>query len=148
MQALHDVPRERAEWIVWIDMDVILGDIGFTFPLTKEAYEGKDLVVWGNYNAVMAGDTYNGAPWRASAAPGRLPQNASCCCCCCGRPWLWGGCLGEQPAALFCQVGCRADQERCCRAEWRDHALPQLGLVAQLLGRRGPLRPVPAQHDY
>lgn len=60
MQAMENIPRERAEWIVWIDMDVILGDIGFTFPLTKEAYTGKDLIVWGNYDAVLAGDTYNG----------------------------------------------------------------------------------------
>ena len=60
LQALRSVPRERAEWVVWIDMDVILGDIGFTFPLIKDSYQGKDLIVWGNYEAVLAGDTYNG----------------------------------------------------------------------------------------
>ena len=60
VQALSQIPRERAEWVVWIDMDVMLGDIGFTFPLTKEAYADKDLIVWGNYDAVLAGDTYNG----------------------------------------------------------------------------------------
>ena len=59
-QALASIPRERAEWIVWIDMDVILGDVAFTFPLTRAHYAGKDFVVWGNYQAVLAGDTYNG----------------------------------------------------------------------------------------
>ena len=42
-------------------MDVILGDIAFTFPLTKQQYTGKDFIVWGNHDAVLAGDTYNGA---------------------------------------------------------------------------------------
>ena len=42
-------------------MDVILGDIAFTFPLTKAQYAGKDFIVWGNREAVLAGDTYNGA---------------------------------------------------------------------------------------
>lgn len=41
-------------------MDVILGDIDFTFPLTKAQYASKDFIVWGNYDAVLAGDTYNG----------------------------------------------------------------------------------------
>lgn len=61
MQAMASIPRERAEWVVWIDMDVILGDISFTFPLTKSQYAGKDFVVWGYTEAVAAGDTYNGA---------------------------------------------------------------------------------------
>ena len=74
MQALRDIPRERAEWIVWIDMDVILGDIGFTFPLTKDAYTGKDLIVWGNYDAVLAGDTYNGRPAAEHRACGVTAQ--------------------------------------------------------------------------
>ena len=41
-------------------MDVVLGDIAFTFPLTKQQYASKDFIVWGNTDAVMAGDTYNG----------------------------------------------------------------------------------------
>lgn len=65
VQALASIPRERAEWIIWIDMDVILGDIAFTFPLTKQQYVGKDFVVWGNVDAVHAGDTYNGRSCKA-----------------------------------------------------------------------------------
>ena len=84
-QALRNVPRERAEWIVWIDMDVVLGDIGFTFPLTKEAYQGKDLIVWGNYDAVLAGDTYNGAhtaEQQSRALSYQQCRHSLCCASC------------------------------------------------------------------
>ncbi|KAK9789231.1 hypothetical protein WJX73_005530 [Symbiochloris irregularis] len=59
-QALDEVSRDRAEWIAWIDMDIILGDIAFTFPLDKANYTGRDIITWGGRKAILAGDAYNG----------------------------------------------------------------------------------------
>ena len=100
-------------------MDVILGDIGFTFPLTKDAYAGKDLVVWGNYDAVLAGDTYNGAHSTSSAAQHeqhdahRTLQTSPA-----HRAAGWAGCL--------------RGSHLCARPEaahlaWRDFGLTQPG---------------------
>lgn len=60
MQALDTIPRERAEWVLWIDMDIILGDITFTFPLDKVNYTDRDIITWGGKRAILAGDAYNG----------------------------------------------------------------------------------------
>lgn len=59
-QALDTIPRERAEWVLWIDMDIILGDITFTFPLDKVNYTDRDIITWGGKRAILAGDAYNG----------------------------------------------------------------------------------------
>ena len=61
-QALDQVSRERAEWILWIDMDIILGDVTFTFPLDKVNYTDRDIVTWGGEQAILDGDAYNGVP--------------------------------------------------------------------------------------
>lgn len=42
-------------------MDIILGDISFTFPLDKVNYTDRDIITWGGKKAILAGDAYNGA---------------------------------------------------------------------------------------
>ena len=57
-QALATIPRARAEWLLWVDMDVLLVDMAFNMPLNK--YLGQDLVLWGNAQHLAAGDLYRG----------------------------------------------------------------------------------------
>ena len=52
--ALATVPRSRAEWLLWIDMDVIINDVNMTLPL--EWYGKKDLVMWGVPDKIAGGD--------------------------------------------------------------------------------------------
>ena len=57
-QALNTIPRERAEWILWLDMDMVLEDVTFTcrWPATR----GRDLVMWGQPDWIMRGDNARG----------------------------------------------------------------------------------------
>lgn len=58
LQLLRDIPRSRTEWIVWMDMDVIIDRMDFKIPLSK--YDGKDFVIWGREDAMIQGDPLNG----------------------------------------------------------------------------------------
>jgi hypothetical protein len=58
-QALNAITRERAEWILWLDMDMVLENITFSLPL--EQYAGKDLVLWGQPEWIMKGHNAKGA---------------------------------------------------------------------------------------
>ena len=58
VQLLREVPRERAEWIAWMDMDIILDDMAFELPLAK--YVGKDFVIWGQQEKLLDGDPVGG----------------------------------------------------------------------------------------
>ena len=63
-QALNEIPRERAEWILWLDMDLLINNMTFTLPLDK--YEGKDLIMHGQADLILKGEARKGAPcWTA-----------------------------------------------------------------------------------
>ena len=62
---LDETPASEAEWILWIDIDTVMPDIS-VLP-RFEAYEGADLVVWGNEAKILEGDMNGGAP-RGSVA--------------------------------------------------------------------------------
>ena len=65
LQALDQIPRERAEWLCWIDMDIILGDPTFTFPLDKVNYTDRDIIIWGGKKQILAGDAeYGTLAWQ------------------------------------------------------------------------------------
>ena len=62
-QALDAIPRDRAEWLCWIDMDIVLADPTFTFPLDKVNYTDRDIIIWGGKKQILAGDAeYGGLP--------------------------------------------------------------------------------------
>ena len=52
--ALATIPRSRAEWLMWVDMDIIINDVNTTLPL--EWYGKKDLVMWGVPDKIAGGD--------------------------------------------------------------------------------------------
>jgi hypothetical protein len=52
--ALATIPRSRAEWLMWVDMDIIINDVNTTLPL--DWYGKKDLVMWGMPDKIAAGD--------------------------------------------------------------------------------------------
>ena len=77
-QALNTIPRERAEWILWLDMDMVLEDITFTFPLST--YAGKDLIMWGQPDWIMRGDNARGDLLLPSLACLQCASNNSAFC--------------------------------------------------------------------
>ena len=58
LQLLNEIPRSRAEWIVWVDMDIVIDRMDFQIPVA--AYEGKDFVIWGRRDKIIKGDVLNG----------------------------------------------------------------------------------------
>ena len=58
MQTLDEVPRERAEYVMWLDMDLLMNKMDFTMPL--ENYEGKDLVMHGQPEYILQGEAKKG----------------------------------------------------------------------------------------
>ena len=60
LQALDAIPRDRAEWLCWIDMDIVLADPTFTFPLDKVNYTDRDIIIWGGKKQILAGDAEYG----------------------------------------------------------------------------------------
>lgn len=58
MQTLDEVPRERAEYVMWLDMDLLMNKMDFTMPL--ENYEGKDLVMHGQPEFILQGEAKKG----------------------------------------------------------------------------------------
>lgn len=61
MQLLKEIPRSRAEWIFWVDMDIIIDRMDFQIPVS--AYDGKDFVIWGRRDKISEGDVLNGEPY-------------------------------------------------------------------------------------
>ena len=55
-RALATIPPSRAEWLLWLDMDVVIGDVATTFPL--DWYTGRDLVMWGFAEKIAGGDVH------------------------------------------------------------------------------------------
>ena len=78
MQTLDEVPRERAEYVMWLDMDLLMNKMDFTMPL--ENYEGKDLVMHGQPEFILQGEAKKGA---LHANPHRTI---------CLRSTVWPGC--------------------------------------------------------
>ena len=46
------------EWFMWIDSDTMIINPTFQLPLNK--FAGKDLIIWGNETALLAGDGRSG----------------------------------------------------------------------------------------
>ena len=57
-QTLKEVPRARAEYIMWLDMDLLMNKMDFVMPL--ENYEGKDLVMHGQPEFILQGEARKG----------------------------------------------------------------------------------------
>ena len=105
MQLLKEIPRSRAEWIVWVDMDIIIDRMDFQIPVP--AYEGKDFVIWGRQDKISKGDVLNGKhycecicnmcvndiPWERSAYAASCQIN-----------------LAATPVYLYCLSVCRSEQ--------------------------------------
>ena len=66
MQTLEEVPRARAEYVMWLDMDLLMNKMDFTMPL--ENYEGKDLVMHGQPEFILQGEAKKGAAVRPPSA--------------------------------------------------------------------------------
>ena len=58
-KTLEETPASDAEWIMWVDIDTVMPDMA-VLP-RFEAYEGYNLVVWGNRDKIMEGDMNGGA---------------------------------------------------------------------------------------
>lgn len=80
MQLLREIPRRRAEWVVWVDMDIIIDRMDFEIPLA--AYEAKDFIIWGREDKITQGDVLNGM--HAFTIFPDFPLSLTCCV----RPWL------------------------------------------------------------
>lgn len=65
-QALNTITRERAEWLLWLDMDMVLENITFSLPL--DSYAGKDFILWGQPEWIMKGHNAKGAPASVTSA--------------------------------------------------------------------------------
>ena len=61
MQALNTIPRERAEWFIWLDMDMVLENVTFDLPL--DTYQGRDIIMWGQPEWIAKGDNARGGPF-------------------------------------------------------------------------------------
>ena len=68
LQALNTIPRERAEWFIWLDMDMVLENVTFDLPL--DSYEGRDIIMWGQPEWIAKGHNAKGSQglpsWSAS----------------------------------------------------------------------------------
>ena len=58
LQALNTIPRERAEWFIWLDMDMVLENVTFDLPL--DSYEGRDIIMWGQPEWIARGHNAKG----------------------------------------------------------------------------------------
>ena len=58
LQALEGIPAERADWILWLDMDLLVANMNFTFPIEK--YAGKDMILHGDMDYIKKGDARKG----------------------------------------------------------------------------------------
>ena len=55
LQALAEVPAERAGWLLFVDQDVLVDEMAFTLPFKQ--YADVDLVLWGS-RKLIAEDAY------------------------------------------------------------------------------------------
>ncbi len=55
---LNEVPRARAEYVMWLDMDLLMNRMDFVLPLEK--YEDKDLVMHGQPEYILQGEARKG----------------------------------------------------------------------------------------
>ena len=51
--------RSTAEWILWLDSDLVIMDLGLELPF-RDIPPDKDWVVYGSHEMVLAGDAING----------------------------------------------------------------------------------------
>lgn len=58
LKALEETLATDAEWILWMDIDTIMPDL--TVLPRFEAYEGHDLVMWGDRPKLMEGEMNKG----------------------------------------------------------------------------------------
>ena len=86
MQTLDEVPRERAEYVMWLDMDLLMNKMDFTMPL--HSYEGKDLVMHGQPEFILQGEAKKGMSCDAQPP-------AACSVCLLTAHAIW-------PAAVWC----------------------------------------------
>ena len=76
MQALNTIPRERAEWFIWLDMDMVLENVTFDLPL--DSYEGRDIIMWGQPEWIAKGHNAKGSQGLLSLV--YLKTRVSRCC--------------------------------------------------------------------
>ena len=76
LKALEETSAADAEWIMWVDIDTVMPDMA-VLP-RFEAYEGADLVVWGDRAKIMEGDMNGGAIWRPWQHRARRSISTSC----------------------------------------------------------------------
>ena len=57
-QLLEEVPPERAQWLLFMQPDVVIDDIAFIFPFDN--YLDKDVVLLGNVTRLRSGEPQNG----------------------------------------------------------------------------------------
>lgn len=65
LSSLTSITIMQAAWLWWLDIDTAI--VNLTRPLPLGDYEGRDLIGWGNYERLKAGDMMQGA----------FPENAS-----------------------------------------------------------------------
>ncbi len=65
LSSLTSITVMQAAWLWWLDIDTAI--VNLTRPLPLGDYEGRDLIGWGNYERLKAGDMMQGA----------FPENAS-----------------------------------------------------------------------
>ena len=56
----------ETEWFMWIDSDTMIINPTFNLPFAK--FKGKDLVIWGNETALLAGNGRSGGQHSSSLA--------------------------------------------------------------------------------
>ena len=82
LQALEGIPVERADWILWLDMDLLVDNMNFTFPIDK--YAGKDMILHGDEDWIKKGDARRGAlksqpyKWQLTCVSELKESKASC----------------------------------------------------------------------
>jgi hypothetical protein len=79
VQALEEIPRDRAEWIMWLDMDLLINKMDFTLPL--ENYEGKDIVLHGKPEYILQGEAKWGVLVLSHLALGSCSVEDITCSC-------------------------------------------------------------------
>lgn len=58
MKMLQEASPEEAAWLWWLDIDTAM--VNLTRPLPLQDYIGRDLIGWGNYERLKAGDVMQG----------------------------------------------------------------------------------------
>lgn len=77
---LEDTPRERAEWIVYMQPETFFDDTTFSIPF--DSYRDKDLVLIGNETALRNGQMRGESRSRTSSAAVKVGMVLICRWCC------------------------------------------------------------------